>query len=490
MATAATALERTRPIAWQLGAAIICLIALQGWVTLTHDAWLDEWQAMLLAMQSPDLATLSANLRYEGHPPLWYLILKIAGSVATPEWAMRGTAFLIAASTIMIVMLRAPFALWERIAICCGYFMLVEYGSLSRGVGLGVMLMFLFVATQNKWLRWGILILFPMIEVQFAVLAVMGAGMMIRDRQWSWAAAVALIVSMAAMVWLVWPAPDMHTAVNLKPTFAVRLAIFLLMFGNMLVPMPLMDGEIYWFGNAPGLAGIIFAGLFLWLGIHTLRRDRWHLLAFAGFFAFTLFMAMFVYQLSLRHAGLIVILLLVLAWRSVEAGTRLSHGFRAWLMIGAACGLVIAVHINRVGFDSSGKAARFIQQQGLADKLLVSFEDPHAVPVTARLGVPNYNMTKQCAQTFIRWDRKAREWTIPTLETAITRTARDYGTYYIISNIQFDAEPETRSVARLLTPVAAIAPGYTSGGYYIYRAGAGSTGKKPATCAPLDTKTS
>lgn len=488
MATAAATLERTRPIAWQVGAAIICLIALQGWVTLTHDAWLDEWQAMLLATQSPDLASLSANLRYEGHPPLWYLILKGAGAVATHEWAMRGTAFLIATASILIIMLRAPFALWERIAICCGYFMLVEYGSLARGMGLGVMLMFLFVAARAKWLRWAILIVFPMVEVQFAVLAVAGAAMMWRDRQWSWGAAALLVLSMAAMVWLVWPAPDVHTAVNLKPTYPIRLAIFLLMFGNMLVPMPMMDGGIYWFGNAPGLAGVIFSGLFLWLGVRELRNDRWLALVFAGFFAFTLFMAMFVYQLSLRHAGLIVALFLVLAWRNVEAGGRLSHWFRAWLVIGAVCGLVIAVHIQRVGFDSSAAAAKFIRDQGLADKILASFSDPHAVPVTARLDVPNFNLTKQCNQTFIRWDRKALEWTIPKLEAAIAQTARDYGTYYVISNIQFEAEPETRSVARLLTPVAAFGPGYTSGGYYIYRAGTGSTGAKPPMCPPLDKK--
>lgn len=478
--------HRGDAVRWHLPVAFAMVLLVQAWVTFTHDAWLDEWQAILLAAQSPDLAALSRNLRYEGHPPFWYLILRAIAPYGDPAWVMRGAAFAIAAATSAIIMFRAPFTLFERVALCLGYLLLVEYGSVARGISIGVMLMFAFVAVRSRAARWAILIMLPMVEVQFAVLAVAGVAMMWRERQWSWAGAALVLLSMAAMLWLVWPAPDVHTAVNLKPTYPIRLGIFLLMFGNLAVPMPIMDGGIYWFGNAPGLAGIVFSGLFLWLGIHTLRRDRWAMLVFLGFFAFTLFMALFVYQLSIRHAGLVAILLVVLAWRAAEGGNRLPPALRAWLVVGAVCGLVVAVHIARVGFDSSERAARYIETHGLAGKMLVSFDDPHAVPVTARLGKPNYNLTKQCNQTFIRWDRKAREWTVPKLESALARTARVYGEYYLISNIQFEAERETQRVAPLLTPVAAFAPGYTGKGFYLYRGGAGATGRTPPACPPLE----
>jgi hypothetical protein len=492
MATAAATLERTRPVAWQLGAAIICLIALQGWVTLTHDAWLDEWQAMLLAMQSPDLATLSANLRYEGHPPLWYLILKIAGSAATPEWAMRGTAFLIAASTIMIVMLRAPFALWERVAICCGYFMLVEYGSLARGMGLGVMLMFLFVATRNKWLRWAILILFPMIEVQFAVLAVIGAGMMIRDRQWSWAAATALILSMAAMVWLVWPAPDMHPAQNLRPIFFERAVLFFMMFGNLLITTPIIEGQIGWFGNAPAGLGLVAAALFIWLGLSETRRNKWHLLAFGGFLTFTIIMALFIYTLSLRHVGLLAVLLILLAWRAAEAGQQPSRWMRLWLVASSASGLFLAVHIVRVSFDHSAQAAQFVEQNGLKGRLWATFGDSQAVAMTGKLGIPNYNMTKHCLQTFIRWDRKGSQWDEKSLRAALQVTAARYGEFYLVSSVDLAKAEDSVAIRNMVVPLSFFGPGYNSYSYHLFRvaSGARGNGTKPPMCPPLDKKSS
>jgi hypothetical protein len=52
-------------------------MALQIW----HIHWFDKWQALLIAVQSPDIAELLENLRYEGHPPLWHLLLR---GIASP----------------------------------------------------------------------------------------------------------------------------------------------------------------------------------------------------------------------------------------------------------------------------------------------------------------------------------------------------------------------------------------------------------------------
>jgi hypothetical protein len=472
---------------WHVWAAFLIVVVVQTWVTLSHDSWLDEWQATMIAIQSPSLSALTQNLRYEGHPPFWYLVLRGAGYVASPEWAMKGAALLVALSTATIIMWRAPFTVIERVLICLGYFLLIEYGSLSRGIGLGVMLMFLFVATQSKNVRWAILILFPMIEVQFAVLSIAGAAMTIRDRQWSWPGAALLAISMVAMVALVWPAPDIHMAVDLRPVFWARAVIFFMMFGNLMVPIPFIDGQINWFGNAPGLGGLLFAALFVILGVKETRADRWHLLVFTGFLGFTIFMALFVYTLSMRHVGLVAALLLVLAWRSAEAGTKPSIYLRTWMAIGALCGLFMAVHISRVGFDNSGKAARYIEAHKLQNKLWVSYDDPHAVPVTARLGIPNYNLTKQCLQTFIRWDRKGHQWTVKTLDAALRQTADAYGEFYLVSKIRFEEDPDASGILQIAKPLAAFGQAYTGRGFNLYHiaGGVARTGRVAPMCKPL-----
>src|SRR5215469_18650132 len=42
---------------------------------LHHEMWRDEIQDWLLARDSNSVPRLFANLKYEGHPGLWYLLL-------------------------------------------------------------------------------------------------------------------------------------------------------------------------------------------------------------------------------------------------------------------------------------------------------------------------------------------------------------------------------------------------------------------------------
>ena len=70
------------PIGWP--AACAAVFALQAALILTHTPWLDEIQAVQLAIEAPDVPTLLAWLRYEGHPPLWYFILRGLGYLMDP----------------------------------------------------------------------------------------------------------------------------------------------------------------------------------------------------------------------------------------------------------------------------------------------------------------------------------------------------------------------------------------------------------------------
>ena len=75
-----------RPRNWI--ACALAVLILQTALVLTHQPWLDEWQALQISLQSPTITALLENLRYEGHPPLWYLILRAAGGVISPYWVL------------------------------------------------------------------------------------------------------------------------------------------------------------------------------------------------------------------------------------------------------------------------------------------------------------------------------------------------------------------------------------------------------------------
>lgn len=65
--------KRVNESAWP----VLAFFALGLITLLRHEMWCDEFQGWLIARNSHSLANLFVNLKYEGHPALWYLILYV-----------------------------------------------------------------------------------------------------------------------------------------------------------------------------------------------------------------------------------------------------------------------------------------------------------------------------------------------------------------------------------------------------------------------------
>jgi hypothetical protein len=109
--------------------------------TLRHTFWRDESQAWLIARDSPTLAALIHNLRYEPHPPLWHLLLyPITRLSWNPAW-MKLPNLICAIVAAGLVLFCQRLSLTTRIGIAFSYFFLFEYGVLARNYMLGVVLL-------------------------------------------------------------------------------------------------------------------------------------------------------------------------------------------------------------------------------------------------------------------------------------------------------------------------------------------------------------
>jgi hypothetical protein len=131
-------------------------IALVGVTILRHELWRDELQAWQIVRASHGFHSLVHNMRYEGHPILWFgLLYPIAHAHAGPG-AMQLLQFFIASTTISVAVWRAPFTQFQRLLVVFGYFVLYEYGVLTRSYGLGAMLLVitLAVAATPGRRRW------------------------------------------------------------------------------------------------------------------------------------------------------------------------------------------------------------------------------------------------------------------------------------------------------------------------------------------------
>ena len=110
-------------------------------VIFKHEPWADEAQAWLLARDSNPFDLLFMNLRYEGHPPLWYLILMIPSKIL-PYRTISVISAIIAISGVCILLYRSSFPKIVRLLLPFSYFVFYQYGVIARSYILVPILLF------------------------------------------------------------------------------------------------------------------------------------------------------------------------------------------------------------------------------------------------------------------------------------------------------------------------------------------------------------
>jgi hypothetical protein len=124
---------RVFPIAASL---YTCLVAVATW---KHTFWRDETEAWLIARDSHSLTALLHNVRYEGHPPLWNLVLYcITCFTANPDW-MKLPNFLFSVAAACMILSARQVPAWVRVGFVFSYFMLFEFAVIDRNYMIGLM---------------------------------------------------------------------------------------------------------------------------------------------------------------------------------------------------------------------------------------------------------------------------------------------------------------------------------------------------------------
>jgi hypothetical protein len=115
-------------------------------ILLKHEMWRDEVQGWLLARDSSSVAELFANLKYTGHPGLWFLLVMPLTRVTTSPTAMQALHLLVATSTIYLFARYSPFMPLQKLLFSFGYFPFYEYSIVARNYALGVLFIFAFTS--------------------------------------------------------------------------------------------------------------------------------------------------------------------------------------------------------------------------------------------------------------------------------------------------------------------------------------------------------
>lgn len=442
------------------------VFALQAVLIFSHHPWLDEWQALQIALQSPTLADLMANLRYEGHPPLWYLILRTAALIVPTYYVLPAVAAVLAAVTQWSILARAPFPRLLRLAVALHAFVLFEYLTLSRSLTLGVTCAVLSVTLQHSRWRWLPLAVLPFCDFLFGVISVVLVVLWVRDRKPWWPGIGAWVASSSLAAWSVVPAPDMLQALKLNG-FAVDLAAYFQRLGVLLIPWQTVDNVVQWNGILPFGLGLFAGPLFCWFAWRQTRHDSTKAALMIGVLILTAVFSVAVYPLHTRHLSLVALILILMKWHDADRGIAPDRPFAAWLLTGAACGLAVAT-INLIRpFDTSQSAADYIVRNKLESKHWLVWPESRAQGVSGLLGIGFERMERDCTVGFVRWNYHDSFTDWPDVERELRRIVALRGRSYLLTDIPLDLPRD------VVVPLAAFPAGYDGQRYYLWLAGPG-----------------
>jgi len=428
---------------------------------LRHEMWQDEWQAWLLATESPSLPELFRNLRYEGHPCLWHLGLFLLSRVTRHPLGMQLLHLLLAFSAVYLFLKYAPFTRLQKLLFILGYFPFYEYAVISRNYALGVLGLFSFCAIfcrscpRNFLLLGLILFLLCQTSVYGLLLALALGGILflaaLRDPAagtWQAMAALAIVLLGAGLsVLQLMPPADSGFAVGWKfdldfPYLLQTLAAV----WKSYVPLPALQYH-FWgtnFINDPRWQALLSV-IILACGILLFYRQPLPLFLYvagtAGILAFTYSK----YPGSLRHHGHLYLLFIACLWLSSalpdpgcgqgrggspgEGPPGPPQGFgpcprtTIFQTLAGCCRancsrvltVLLAVHLVAgvwagsldfcYPFSESKQVAAFIKKEELDNALIVGHADDASSSVAGYLGRPLYYPARRGWGSFIVWNQ-------------------------------------------------------------------------------------
>ncbi|MDD6656334.1 MAG: hypothetical protein PUE95_03370 [Lachnospiraceae bacterium] len=138
------------PRKYMAAAVVLVYAILHLLMAIVHEPFFDEAEAWQIA-RSASLQTLLTQVpHYEGHPPLWHLILMPFAKAGAPyELSLTLISLIFTGTAVYLILRNAPFPIFVRILLPFTYFFFYQYGVISR-VYCVMLLEFVLLAIVHK----------------------------------------------------------------------------------------------------------------------------------------------------------------------------------------------------------------------------------------------------------------------------------------------------------------------------------------------------
>jgi len=411
--------------------ALMVYVAVEIVGACRHEAWFDELHCWNQARASATPLQLISNVRYDGHPPLWYLILWVTARITRSVAGLHVAQLLAATGVAALVLFAAPFRPLFRVLVLCGYYFLFEYGVICRSYALGVLLLLGLLCVVRRGaprvrpvLYYALLFGLAAVHFLFLLLAVSLHVSVLwteaRRGGWQRPAVIRHAAIGAGLMLLPFLLIQPPSDSQMTPAFWLSLwaprNLFEVLVAPLraLVPLPAWWRHQFWntqalleLGGAhPGakVAAVCASLLLVGLIFRVLPRGGQARLFLAVSFALCLATAVFFPLTSARYAGVLFIAFLAAQWIADAPRSRLANiVVTSLLLVHAAAGLFALERDLRFPFAGSTMVPALAAQIPLDGPIVADYTSLESV--SAYLDRPVYSLQQAKSVWFSKDDR-------------------------------------------------------------------------------------
>lgn len=337
-------------------------------MALVHEPFFDEAEAWQIARSASLKTLLLETTHYEGHPPLWHLILMPLAKAGAPyELSLTLVSLAFMGTAVFFILRYAPFPRLVRLMLPFTYFFFYQYGVISRVycvMTLAFVLLAMAYRRRNERPgRYVAVLILMCVTLAYGLIIAGGLALVwlweignedrqkrdgqggetsgaqrmrellqrwVADRRIWWLAA--LLAAAVGVIWMIMPRSDTFATApaapgSIKNAFAVRLLYtFLVLPADVTLTDIYCDYTILSRASLPlsALASGAIVGLLIWcLLLYYAGKRGTVLLLLLPYSLFAAFSA--VVYLSIHHIGIGLLYFCFWCWASAE-GNPLGEG--------------------------------------------------------------------------------------------------------------------------------------------------------------------
>lgn len=165
----------------QNGIVFATWVLLVVFLAMNHVMWRDEVRALTIATQGDTVIDMLRRLHGEGHPALWYLLLRAGSDLIGPAaLPVLATGIGIAAGALLAF--TSGIRWWALALVLFGLFFLYEYTIMARNYGLSMLILFglALVVRRNPGSLWVGALLFLLVNVNVHSVLIAAAFLLFR----------------------------------------------------------------------------------------------------------------------------------------------------------------------------------------------------------------------------------------------------------------------------------------------------------------------